>query len=291
MNTMKTYVDQEEFSIPKMLFGLVLTIVWAYFFAFVYGVLIGLSPLVYINFFITCGFAIVLAVGVRIISRLIKNTTAKINLLMGVAVGFFGLYFSWVAYFLYFLDSNRVFENYFQDFLLLTEPVVLIENMIAANEYGMWSIFGVPFKGTILWLIWLLEAGIIVFISTVAAMKTKTMPYSSKQKAWYKKYLLYKDFASIAMQDDFCNALAENCENVIENLKLGKMNHFSRISVYYLEGEIQQYISVENVTRDAEGKKENAVDVIHLMAIKTKEAENLIEKYHAKKQSFITSLF
>ena len=239
MNLIKTYVNQEEFSVPKMLVGVLLSAVWAYVFAFVYGVLMGMSPLIYINFLITCFFALVLSVGVAIISRVIKNTSKKTELLMsGVAV-IMGLCFSWAAYFLYLIDSNAIFENYFQHFLLVTEPLLLIENLIGANENGLWSIFGIPFKGTVLWLVWLLEAGIIIFISMVNTSKRAIMPYSSKNKAWYKKHILYKDFATIVMQDDFCAALAENCEETIENLELGKAYHYARISIYYLEGEIQ----------------------------------------------------
>lgn len=287
---MKTYVDQEEFSVPKMLFGILFSIVWAYALAFVYGVLIAICPIVYLNLFITGGFGLLLSFGVAVISRGIKNTSRKVNMTMGVVAAFFGLYFSWAAYFLYVGDSDQIFVNYFQHFYLVSQPILLIEGIIEANEYGLWEMFGIQFKGTVLWIVWLLEAGIIFFLCLVSTSKKIVMPFSSKHNRWYKKYILYKDFASIVMQYDFCNALANDCENVIKGMELGRASNFARVSVYYLEEENQQYLSVENVVKDAEGKKEEAEPVIHLLCITKKEAENLIREYHAKKASFISTV-
>lgn len=254
--------------------------------SFLYGMLIALSPLVYINFLITTTFGLVLGYSVRIISKVFKLLDRKFIIGLSIASGILGIYFSWVAFALYFVAEGDIFEAYFKDFLLIFQPQLLVDIMLEMNKQGLWEIFRVPFKGWILTVIWTIEAGIIIWMPFQLALKQKQAPFSIMHNKWYKKHVLEKDFASIFRKKLFLEEIQENCINTINALENGKATRFARISVYYLKDEKQQYVSVENVTRDRHGKREDSRDVIHLLKITPTEARTLLEQYRGK-EAFI----
>jgi len=282
----KLYTAPEQPYLLRLIPTLICILILAFFVSFFYGMLIALSPLVYINFFITTLFGLTLGYGVRIISKIFKILEKKILIGLSITSGIFGVYFSWVAFMLYFVAEGAILHAYFIEFLLVFEPLVVIDILKEMNAQGLWEIFRINFKGWILSIIWIIEAGIIIGMPLKVALEQKQAPFSMSSNKWYKKYILQKDFTSIFRKKLFLEAIHENCITTINELDNGKATRFARISVYYLKEENEQYLSVENVTRAKNGKKENAQDVIHLLLISTSEARALIENYHAK-EAFI----
>lgn len=261
-------------------------ILLSYFVSFVYGMFIALSPLLYINFLITTAFGLTIGYGVRIISKLFKILDRKVIISLSIATALFGIYFSWVAFALYFVADVSVIEAYFTEFLLVFQPLLLFDIMVEMNTQGLWQIFGIPFFGAILTVVWVIEAGIIMYMPFQLAFKQKLAPFSKTQNRWYKKHVLEKDFASIFRKKSFLDAIHTDCVSAINALDTGKATRFARVSVFYLKDEKQQYISVENIYRSRNGKKEDPTDVIHLLQINSTEARTLIETYRGK-EAFI----
>lgn len=285
MNVINVYIAPQGVSIPKALLGNTFSIVFAFCIAFFYGVIIAISPLIYINFFVTVGFGFILGLGVRFATRLFKVTHKPTAMSMAATSGILGLYFSWIAYVLYFVVEGSVVNAYIDAYLIL-DPAYLIGVILDMNQHGVWEIFGIPFKGWILTLIWLFEAGIILALTLLLVKNQTLSPFSIKLNKWYKRLILEKDFKSIGMKEEFKESLAVDCIKAIDSLESGKAFHFARVSVYYLKNEDQQYLMVENVQKDRRGKSENAVEVIPLVAVSTEDANTLIEKYHGATQSF-----
>lgn len=282
MNPKLYSASQQSLSI-LLIPALICCILLSYLVSFFYGMFIALSPLMYINFLITTAFGLSLGYGVRIISKLFKIQDKKVILSLSVVAAIFGIYFSWVAFALYFVADIGVIEAYFTQFLLVFQPLLLLDIMVEMNAQGLWQIFGIPFYGPILTIIWVIEAGIIIWMPFQLAFKQKHAPFSSTQNKWYKKHVLEKDFASIFRKNLFLEALQINCITAISELENGKATRFARISIFYLKGEKHQYLSVENVIRASNGKSENATDVIHLLQINSMEARTLLETYRGKK--------
>lgn len=283
MKMIETYVIPKQPVTSKAILGIAIAIIWTFSVSSIYGVVIAVSPLVYFNFFITLGFGMALGYGVRIISKLTSITSKSMSIKISFACGILGIYFSWVVYILYIVSQDAWFDAYFKDPLLVFNPYELFQIIMEMNAYGLWEIFGIPFKGWILTIIWLMEAGIIIAVSTLAVKNQPQSPFSFKHDKWYKKYILNKDFESIAMQEKFREDLAGNCIHVIDSLGNGLAYHFSMVSIFFLEEESKQYLSVENVRVDKNGKGKNATEVIHLLAISADEAKKLIDKYYGKK--------
>lgn len=281
---LKTYVAVEQPSKPKLIAGISVSILWAFAVSFAYGVIIAVSPLVYFNVFITAGFGIFLGFGVRMLTKVFSITQKKIAVRTALACGIVGVYFSWVVYILYFLtEEGALIESYFLHPFLVFKPAAVVNIMMEMNQYGMWAIFGIVFKGWILTIVWIIEAGVIVVVSTLLVKNQPQSPFSLTYNKWYKKYILIRDFESIGMKEPFKQELAENPVESIKALGNGKAYHFARVSIYYLKEENDQYITVENVRKDREGKSEDSIEVIHLLTIKREEAKKLIEEFHGKK--------
>ncbi len=279
----RTYVAPEQPSKSKAIVGIASSITWAFIISYIYGVIIAVSPLVYFNFFITVGFGLTLGYGVRIISKLSSIIDKKTSTKISLASGALGIYFSWVVYILYFLAQDSLFDSYFIEPFLVFNPIEVFQIITEINTHGLWEIFGIPFNGWILAIIWMIEAAIIMIVSTLVVKNQPQSPFSLRHDKWYKKYILHKDFESIALQENFRKDLATNCKEVIGLLGNGLAYHHAMISIFFLEEENEQYLTVENVRNDKSGKRINSTEVTHLLPISRDEAKELIEKYHGKK--------
>ena len=286
MDLLSTYVIPQEKSVPKTIMGNSFAAVWAFIIAFGYGVAIAVSPLVYINIFITAAFGMILGFGVRIATRIFKVTHKPTALGMGVTAGVVGVIFSWVSYIIYWIVDGSKIDAYFIDIAFVREPGVFIDMLMIMNAEGIWEIAGIPFNGWILTIIWIVEALMIIAISTLVVRNQNQSPFSIKLNKWYKQFILIKDFESIAMKEDFAQSVAVDCVKTIDDLGSGEAYHYSRISVYYLENEELQYLMAENVRKDRSGKSEKAIEVIPLVVISPEDARTIIDKFHGSSPSF-----
>ena len=80
---------------------------------FLYGIVIAVSPLVYINYFITLAFGLILGYGVRMISKLFKILNRKVIIGFSAAAALIGLYLSWVTYILFLMYEGDLIHAYF----------------------------------------------------------------------------------------------------------------------------------------------------------------------------------
>ena len=282
----KFYEQQIKMFKLKDVLGILLSIIWTFSISYFYGLIVAISPLVYINIFITIGFGMFIGVGLKMLFKIFLITNKKEAIITAMACGFLGSYFSWVGYLLYFTPDVVSMDAYFVNFLLVFRPNIVFQIISDINVTGMWEIFGVPFNGWILTIIWIAETVMIVVVPTLFIHKQPIAPFSAQMNKWYRKYVLNKDFESIALQQIFRTELMANCIPTIEGLGKGIATHFARVSVYYLADEFEQYISVENVSKDSTGKSEEITNVIHLLVISKSDAEILIKNFHGKKAFF-----
>ncbi len=277
------YKSPEQPNKTKPLIAITLSVIFTFLISFLYGIIIAFSPLVYINFFITVGFGIVIGYVIRIFMKIFTVIDKSIALYTSVICGILGLYFSWVVYILYFLPDVPLMKAYFSDFYLVFKPLSVFKIIREINRTGLWSVFEITFKDWALTFVWLIEAIIIVSIPYLLVKKQPQAPFSEKLNQWYKKYILFEDFESITMKEEFCNILTLNCIETIESLKKGLAYHHSKVSIFYLENEDAQYISIENIHTNRDGKNETSTSIIHLLTINTPNAKYLIDKYNGKK--------
>ena len=289
MKSPQTLFYQEPGHLP--LFNLILygvgSLLFTIVLSFLYGVFIAVSPLVYLNVFVTGIFGLSMAYGFKIISRLFKVFKKKTVITSTLIFAIIGVYLSWVAYLLFVMDNSTSAINFFLKPYLVIHPEIVFEIIYDINAEGLWTIGKMPVNGWLLTLIWIFEVAIIVAIPLIILKSASFSPFSEELNQWYVKYVLNKDFESIVMQSQLLEDFKESVVGTIDALDNGLAYRFSKISVFYLPNETQQYLLVENVSSDRSGKNKRSYPVVEYLKISNQEAEMLIKNYHAKKIFFL----
>lgn len=270
--------------LPAMVVAFAIGILIAITTAFIYNFLIVIMPFVYINLFITIGFGITLGYISKFLCRLGKVRNTQHQLYMASVVGLAAFYSQWIAYFVFLVNGKFSFHAYQESFAFFYNPRIFFSMLLELNQGGAWSMFGVMFTDFPLWIIWSLEAFLIVGIPVIIIIKHPKIPFSEKLNRWYPKYTLDYQFNNISTQNQFKKDLAENPEQAIKRLSYGHANRYSEVSIYFIKDEEYQYLSINNlfIANNGRGKK-NISPVVHLLRISTEVAEELLTKFGRKK--------
>jgi hypothetical protein len=123
--------------------------------AVVYAFLQAYNPFIYINFLATLGFAYAMGYAATFGARLGKLRSPLWGVALGLLVGFVGLYVTWVAYiYALTLRSGTGFWIF--------DPVRLANVIGLLAQKGAWSMFGVKPTGAVLYILWAVEAVVLV---------------------------------------------------------------------------------------------------------------------------------
>lgn len=252
---------------------------------FAYNFLIIMIPIVYINFFMSLGFGLILGYGVKFFSRIGKiRNDIQIYSLAGLA-GYLGFVFQWIAYFVFLNSGEHSFQAYQNNLDLFYNPVLFLDLLLDLNKVGSWGMFGITFTDFPLWIIWGLEALLIIGMPVLITYKHPIVPFSENFNKWYPKYILKNQFEHISTQKQFKESLSQDVFGAIDHLHYGEPYRYSEVSIYYIEKEKTQFLSVDNVYISERGKgKHMRSSVVHLLEIEHKVAESIMEKYESKKQ-------
>jgi hypothetical protein len=267
----------------NVLVGYTVSIGLAFLVSVLYGLLSVSFPIPYFHPVFTFGFALVLGFGVRTITKAFKIVSRRITLIITLVTSVLGWYFQWAVYILFSIIGGDFLDVYISDSSLVFYPWEVARIMSLLFTEGAWFIGDILFKGWPLLLFWLGELLMLLAIPVYLVYKQPVSPFSNMTNKWYRKYVLHKDFESIALKEKFEDAIAGNLPDTIDRLKNGGITYFCRISIYYLKDEERQYLRVENISRDKTGKNERPLTVIDLQPISKEDAVYLMEKYHAKK--------
>lgn len=255
-------------------------------FGYVYSSLISIIPIVYANFLLTIVFGVSIAYLVKILVRLTHNRYRKSQMILALFTGIMANYFQWTTYILFLYNGGIPSINeLFQNLHWLVVPENMFHNIIEINKFGSWGIFGIPFNGFVLTFIWILEALIIAGIPVLLIYKSNTFPYSEDLNKWYPKFTILKDFESISFMDSLTKSLLVEPISAIESLGKGHGLRHSKLHLYYLENEENQYLSFENIFVEQQGKgKTTKTLMINNFLISKQVAMELKEKYENKRE-------
>ncbi len=147
-----------------------------------YAFLIKLCPFVYLNVIGTVvlgGIFGYLSGRAMIIGPVRNNTMA---LACGAVAGILALYGAWVGH-------VYVITRHFTDSAVWTlNPALLWSIIKDINQSGTWTIAGDdPVNGFMLWVVWLVEAGIIIGAAAVVSrMAIAKLPFCEQALCWLK---------------------------------------------------------------------------------------------------------
>ena len=284
MNTQNLYYQESgNVHIVRLTMAYAIFIALAMVLGYIYTLLSIFIPFVYLNFFITTGFGVVLGMLCRVLIRVSHARNKQSRVMLAVIVGLLANYFQWTAYISYAYNGEIPSVT---EYLSNLSWIVMPKNFLAAigeiYQYGTWSMFGATVKGLPLAIIWILEAVIIVGSPVLAILKTEVYPYSEVLLRWYPKYTLFNDFESIAAAGILTGQLREDPVKALEALGLGTGHRHAKVHLYYLKEEANQYLTFENVYIERGKDTKNREVVINNFAIDGATAERILETFQHK---------
>ncbi len=252
----------------------------------IYGAISFYNPFIYVNFLGALGVGFLPAIVITKVAYWGKIRNNPFLMVLGIITGLVALYFSWVGYLFVALASGGVFELSFMNAIyLIASPLGVWEIILGLAENGGWSMMGYTPTGIVLYLLWAVEAGIIIAVNSIGATGNEE-PFCEDCKVWTEAR---DDTPLLQKQNRF--ELKENLEQ--ENYKvLDEMlkeeadptNCFSAIFNICPHCKASSYLTVIHITIkvDEEGKLEsNTTDVIKNLTVPHSLVETFIGKANA----------
>ena len=231
-------------------------------------------PFVYINCLLCLGFGLVLGVALALLVRLGKLRSpvavGGLALLLGAAA----VYLEWGVFLTLLLNTQETAAGTeggtsFSAPVLagfLTHPAVMWEAMRQVNTTGTWSLKGSTPSGVFLWVIWVIEAAIILAGAYWLAHGQATEPFSETSNEWADDELLPQPVGYI--QDAAATRMALETgrfQQLAPHLDAAALAPFARLKMHSAPNDPNcRYLTLQNVkpTVDKKGKTSQTVDTI-----------------------------
>ena len=215
-------------------------------------------PFIYINFLITLGLGIGLGfvVGKAALIGKVRNQRAVV--VFALVAGVLAEFFNWVFW------IHAAFE---QEMLTFSFSAILDVMQVLAEE-GAWSVFGITPSGIMLYLVWLIEAGIIIGTTTLIAMGHAIgKPFCENCDRWVDTEVVSSRLARIIHPAKLVEDLENQDFTTITALEQVEHNATRRTKLELStckNCEQDHYLSVTmiDVEIDNEGKAEEKEDIL-----------------------------
>ena len=278
------YQPSGKYNLPGLISSYFFIILLSLIMGFLYGIMVTIIPIVYLNFLITIGAGILLGMIMRLLIRFSHNRSKTSQYILALILGFFINYFQWTFYILFLVKGGiPQFSEYLSNLHWIVIPKNFFGAIAEINQIGAWSIFGITPTGFGLAIIWLIEALILTGIPVLAVYQAIVHPYSETIGKWYPKFTLYKDFESIYSEGKIQEALAENPVQALNDLGKGNGLRHSKVSIYYIKYEETQYMSVDRILIEKQGKGSKKVTpILANFAITPENAQTILETFGNK---------
>lgn len=268
--------------------------------AFLYVYAIWYIPFIYINFAVTLGFGFGLGWVLRLMVRTGKLRNPKLAGGLAVVVALWAWYVQWCVYLALLagagetesLGSRASFTHAtFQEdiFLgLLVSPATVLELLGNIGSEGLWSLFGVTVSGFFLYLIWLVELGIIVALAWILPLLEAGKPFSELANEWAEKITLPRrsvHFADIAAVKTALEAADWEHLQPRSSEGVTATSPFGRLHFYQAPADPDCcYLSLENVTIEVDDKgktSEKSTDVVEYLRVPPRMCTELRARFAA----------
>jgi len=277
------YQPSGKAPVKGLIIALLGSIVAAILCSIVYIALQWFIPFIYINVLFAIGFGIVVGAACSFLLKKGKvRNKAAVFAVAGIAA-LMALYSQWALFISLKIESTGNFSvsdinigivktsfhlNTFAE--VFFNPKGVFEVIRVFNEVGTFSLKGSTVTGAFLWIIWIIEAGIIIVATYIVADSVNKHPYSETYDKWMDKVESKKAY----VQDT--NTLkslldAKKYDEVLSPLKESQPldDAYSEITIYHLLEDSDAYISIDNVTVTQKGKekKKHSTNVLKLLHV------------------------
>ena len=225
-------------------------------------------PFIYLNLFIAAGlgFGVGGAVFIAIGSGKIRNT--KYEGVLAALCGLLAWYCQWGLFVSLMSEAEgsmgggmwvRSSFNLTGFWYILTHPDILFQAMLSLNDAGTFTLKHNTVSGTLLWVVWVIEALIIIGGPILFSLSGRsTNPFSEQNDQWMEQRDVEGKLKSVADPDHMIQELsAGNLKFLKDFLPADDLsNDYATLRVYESPGDPVNYISVTNISHKPDKKGE-----------------------------------
>ncbi len=281
MQTPVFYTESGEFDRAKYLIGLLVVITAGLLLGYLYTVINIFIPIVYLNVVTVFGFGLAMGLATRLVGRFLKNRNRRSRLALGLVAGIAANYFQWIGYVDYVLIGEiPSFGLYVANLDWIFRPAEFFGVIGEINRVGTWEVFGIEFKGFMLTVIWIFELAIIGYLPVASILNIDVFPYSETQHQWYKKFTLNDDFTAVSSASAIQDSLLTDPVQAIRDLGNGQGWRHSKVHLFFLEEESDQYLSIERIFIEEQGRgKKQRTPIVTNMRIPKEAAHQILNTF------------
>jgi hypothetical protein len=288
------YQPSGKFSPVFILYFVLVSVLLFPLYGLAYAYLLWYIPIIYINFFVTLGFAFL--VGLTLNVLVIKKGKVRNPILasvIGVLGGVVALYFHWASWLDLVINAGETYGDthigitvsnvkLFQIYELAIQPNLILDLIKEVNVTGTWGIRGATVSGIFLWVIWIIEALGVVVVASFTAMGQSQKPFCEFSNDWYEE-IAHPAFNLVLDKEKLIQDIKKTDKNSFDSFAKEEdfKNQSHSIFTLYRSQTGKNYISVENKTAktNSKGKLEFDNDeFIRHMAIDNQLSKSLQEK-------------
>lgn len=241
--------------------------------AWLYAWLTIHSPLVLLNWFAMCAFAVVMGMAARQVARQAKARNPMWMGRMGLAIGVAGWYAHWAAW-LAIADAGS-----FASLLGAPQDMWRFGMLLAENEVR--HVAGMRIEGSALVAGWIVEFILLATLPRSMARGAAEEPFCELTDSWATPFELPRKFAWIEEPDVVVHRLETAPDELFSILGAGidaDAVRYSAVTLYRTEGD--PFVSIDNVKveRDAKKEKKTTRPVIAYLRLPGMDAERIIDE-------------
>lgn len=254
---------------------------------YIYAVLILFIPFIYVNVLMTVGYGILAAYLAEAALWYGKCRSETHALIFASFIALFAIYVQWAVWLQiigFFGEEVSFVERLDVVVYYLTHPVVMWEDMKSIAEVGVWGFGENLVNGTMLWIVWILEALIILGVIVFRTGENVDSPFCETSNQWAKIIPLVP-LTRVEEPKNFITQLAQKKYEPLQVLQAGDdMKRHTHAMIYHCEGHNIYYMSVNDRMVIMSSKKIKNIDtpLIEYMQIDNLVAQELIRQYGIK---------
>jgi len=248
--------------------SLLLSSIAGFLLAIVYIALQWFIPIIYFNFLITLGLAYAIFYTVNFFHKSSKIRNVNVSVGTTLIVSCIAFYTQWALFVALMFESDGTMGggawvkssfNFDGFWFFLSHPDLLWEEIKLWNEYGTFSLKSSVVSGTFLWVLWAIEAAVILVWPAILMRGGRaSKPFSETDNEWMDERKLDAVFPYIQDKDVLLKHLQSGNFDPIQ-VPLPKeeiSQQYAVVTAYDGMQDDFQYINVQNMTEEINKKGE-----------------------------------
>jgi hypothetical protein len=262
------YKPSGKIPVKGIFISLIAAFVITVILSIIYIALQWFIPFIYLNFFIAAGLGFGVGGGVFIAigAGKIRNTTYE--RVLAVLCGILAWYCQWALFVSLMAAAEgsmgggmwvRSSFNLTGFWYILSHPEILFRAMLSLNEVGTFNLKHNTVSGTLLWVVWVIEALIIIGAPILVSLSGRaTSPFSEQNDRWMEERDVEGKLKTVTDPDKMIKELSTgNLKSLKDFLPADDLStDYATLRIYESPGDPISYISVTNNSHQADKKGE-----------------------------------